>query len=306
MKWFWGVILVGVLALNADMLKPIPLNSGVNWKKVTLGKKLFHDPILSKDNTVSCASCHDLQHGGDDGLPVSIGVGGAIGDINAPTVYNAVFNFRQFWDGRAKDLAEQVYGSVENPMEMGETMEHVAQKLREDLWYNRQFSQLYNDGVTPANIANAIATYERTLITPNAPFDQYLKGKEDAISPDAKRGYILFQYKGCIICHNGVNVGGNLYNKFGIYKASKSRDLGRYHITKKESDKYVFKVPSLRNVSLTSPYMHDGRVTTLFDAVKLMTEYQLGRFMSDEEIKDIVSFLKSLKGEIPTTAKVTP
>jgi len=306
MRWLVGAIMGGVVLLCADMLKPIPLNSGVNWRKAALGKRLFHDPILSKDNTVSCASCHDLQRGGDDGLPVSIGIGGAVGDINAPTVYNAVFNFRQFWDGRAKDLAEQVYGSVENPMEMGESMEHVAKKLQQNIWYAKEFSQLYEDGVAPANIANAIAAYERTLITPNAPFDQYLRGDEDAISPEAKRGYALFQYKGCIICHNGVNVGGNLYNKFGIYKASKSRDLGRYHITKKESDKYVFKVPSLRNVSLTSPYMHDGRVTTLFDAVKLMTEYQLGRFMSDAEIEDIVSFLQSLEGEVPITAKVLP
>jgi len=303
MRWLVGAILLGVMGLYGEMVKPIPLKVNVNWQKAALGEKLFHDPILSRDNTVSCANCHNLVDGGDDGLPASVGIGGIIGNMNSPTVYNAVFNFRQFWDGSAKDLAEQVYGSVENPMEMGETMAHVAQKLKAHRWYNRRFEQLYDEGVTPETIADAIATYEATLITPNAPFDRYLRGDEDAISEKAKEGFRLFKYKGCVICHNGVNIGGNLYGKFGIYDEPKSRDLGRYRLTHKASDKYVFKVPTLRNVSKTAPYLHDGRTDSLAETVKLMTQLQLGRFMSDTEIEAIVAFLKSLDGELPAIVR---
>ena len=303
MRWLVGTVLMSVAVLCTDMVKPIPLKIDVDWQKAALGKKLFNDPILSRDNTVSCASCHDLSQGGDDGMPASVGIGGAIGSINSPTVYNAVFNFRQFWDGRAKDLANQVYWSVENPKEMGEKMTHVVEKLKHHQWYKRRFEQLYEDGVTTANISNAIAIYETTLITPNAPFDRYLRGDENAISKQAKEGYRLFKYKGCVICHNGVNIGGNLFGKFGIYDDPKSRDLGRYHVTHKETDKYVFKVPTLRNISKTAPYLHDGRTNSLAETVKLMTQLQLGRFMSDEEIEAIVAFLESLDGEIPASAK---
>jgi len=284
-------------------IKPIPNTIAVDHKKVDLGKKLFFDPILSKDGSISCASCHDLKNGGDDGLKFSFGIDGQIGNINAPTVYNAVFNFRQFWDGRAKNLKEQAQGPIENPVEMGHSMTAVTKVLKKSQMYLKNFSDIYEDGITHDNIIDAIAEFEKALITPNAPFDLYLKGEKNAISPEAKEGYELFKSKGCILCHNGVNVGGNFYNKFGIFKDANTSTLGRYNITKREEDKYVFKVPSLRNIALTSPYMHDGRAETLTDAVDIMTEHQLGRFMEPNEISNIVEFLKSLTGEIPAIAK---
>jgi len=290
------------IAAYAAVIKPIPQSMEVEKEKAALGKQLFFDPILSKDGTISCATCHDLQNGGDDGLQFSFGIDGKRGNINAPTVYNAVFNFRQFWDGRAKNLEEQAMGPINNPVEMGHDIRKVAEKLKKSPAYNKRFHILYRDGVTAENIANAIAEYEKSLITPNAPFDKYLKGDENAISEEAKEGFRLFKYKGCIICHNGVNVGGNLYNKFGIYKDANSTNLGRFNITGREEDKYVFKVPSLRNIALTAPYMHDGRFKTLDEAVKFMTQYQLGRFITEEEIAAIVAFLRSLTGEIPFEA----
>ena len=289
--------------LFSSPIKPIPDVIAVDSKKVELGKKLFFDPILSKDGSISCSTCHDLKNGGDDGLRFSFGINGQEGSINAPTVYNAVFNFRQFWDGRAKDLKEQAQGPIENPVEMGHSMSAAVKVLIKNQTYLKSFSDSYADGITQENIVDAIAEFEKALITPNSPFDLYLKGEKSAISPEAKKGYELFESKGCILCHNGVNVGGNFYNKFGIFKDANTTTLGRYNITKREEDKYVFKVPSLRNVALTSPYMHDGRAETLTDAVDIMTEHQLGRFMEPDEISNIVEFLKSLTGKIPAIAK---
>jgi cytochrome c peroxidase len=291
---------------NASPIKPIPDSVDVHEQKAALGKKLFFDPILSKDATISCATCHDLQNGGDDGLKFSFGIKGQEGSINAPTVYNAVFNFRQFWDGRAKDLKAQAKGPIENPLEMGHNFAELISVLKNKKIYKQAFHAIYPDNITADNIADAIAEFEKALITPNAPFDRYLKGEKDAITVQEKRGYRLFTSKGCILCHNGVNVGGNFYNKFGIFKDANSTELGRYNITKREEDKYVFKVPSLRNVELTAPYMHDGRAKTLQDAVEIMTEHQLGRYMSAEETEDIVKFLKSLTGQIPSIVKENP
>ena len=276
----------------------------VDEKKVELGKKLFFDTILSKDNTISCASCHDLQNGGDDGLKFSFGINGQEGDINAPTVYNAVFNFRQFWDGRAKNLKEQAAFPIKNPVEFGHSIPEVVHILKKNKNYINLFDDIYENGISKDNILDAIAEFEKTLITPNSPFDKYLKGDENALTKKEKDGYKLFKYKGCIICHNGVNIGGNLFNKFGIYEDSKSTQMGRYNITKKEKDRYVFKVPSLRNVELTAPYMHDGRFNTLKEAVEFMVEYQLGRYVEESDIDTIVAFLNSLTGEIPETIKV--
>ena len=290
--------------LFSEPIKPIPNEVKVDAKKVQLGKKLFFDPILSKDGTISCATCHDLQNGGDDGLKFSFGIKGQEGNINSPTVYNAVFNFRQFWDGRAKDLKEQAIGPIENPVEMGHTMIAAANTLNQNTMYLKDFNAIYADGITKDNIADAIAEFEKTLITPNSPFDRYLKGDKDVISQKAKEGYLLFKSKGCILCHHGVNVGGNFYNKFGIYEDADTENLGRYSITKREEDKHVFKVPSLRNIALTAPYMHDGRVSTLTKAVELMTEYQLGRHMDPGDTEAIVAFLESLTGELPAIVRV--
>ena len=301
------ILLLGISSiLLSGILKPLPRHIDQDPAKASLGKKLFFDTRLSRDNTLSCASCHDLLHGGDDGRKVSIGINSAKGVVNAPTVYNSVFNFRQFWDGRARDLKDQAPAPIENPVEMGFTMKELTKRLKKDPAYVRLFSAIYHTGITPETIADAIAEYEKGLITPDAPFDRFLRGETDALSDQAKRGYRLFQSKGCVICHNGVNIGGNLYNKFGIYQDANSTQMGRYHVTKRPEDKYVFKVPSLRNVALTAPYMHDGRFQTLEEAVRFMTEYQLGRFITPNEVADIVAFLKSLTGKIPPGAKRRP
>jgi len=300
MKILVSYLLICQLILYAgNIIKPIPEHIKVNIQKAKLGEKLFFDPVLSRDHTISCSSCHDLKNGGDDGLVYSYGIHGRRGNINAPTVYNAVFNFRQFWDGRAKDLQEQVADPIQNPVEMDMDFPSLIARLEHIKWYKDKFDSIYSDGITKQNISNAIAEYEKTLITPNSPFDRYLKGDENAISPKAKKGYEVFKYKGCIICHSGINVGGNLYNKFGIYEDTNSTNLGRYNVTHREEDKYVFKVPSLRNISQTAPYMHDGRFHTLKEAVDYMSQVQLGRYMSDEEIEDIIEFLKTLKGKKP-------
>ena len=300
-KFFMMLFLTSLLF--STHIKPLPQSSDYDPEKALLGKKLFFDPILSKDGTIACATCHDLQHGGDDGSRVSTGEASRKGTINAPTVYNAVFNFRQFWNGRAKDLKEQVAGPITNHVEMANTVANAVASLKKKPEYVAAFKRCYPEGITEDTLADAIAEFEKALITPNAPFDRYLNGDKNAISEQAKQGYRLFESKGCILCHNGVNIGGNFYNKFGIFKESNSTSLGRYEVTGREEDKYVFKVPSLRNVALTAPYMHDGRAKTLNEAVEIMTEHQLGRYMEPEEIDAIVAFLKSLTGNIPSIAK---
>ncbi len=291
-----------IIYLNAEPITPIPQSIEVNLEKVKLGKSLFFDTILSADNTISCASCHDLKSGGDDGLKFSFGIDGQEGDINSPTVFNAVYNFRQFWNGSAKNLAHQAQGPIENPVEMGNTFKQLIITLSKTAYKNK-FNEIYNDGITKENIVDAIAEFEKTLITPNAPFDKYLRGNNFAITQNQKDGYELFKSKGCISCHHGINIGGNLYNKFGVMENAKSKRLGRYEVTKKELDKYYFKVPSLRNINDTAPYLHDGRYDDLKDVVMFMARVQLGRTISDKEVEKIVSFLDSLTGEVPQSIK---
>ncbi|MEN4046681.1 cytochrome-c peroxidase [Sulfurimonas sp. NWX367] len=288
---------VTLLTAN-EPITPLPQSVQVNQAKAKLGQALFFDPILSHDNTISCASCHDLYNGGDDGLKFSFGIQGQEGSVNAPTVYNAVFNFRQFWDGRAKNLQEQAIGPIENPVEMGSSFEEIIPKLKKSK-YKKLFDAIYNDGITKNNITDAIAEYEKTLITPNSRFDIYLRGDKSALTQKEKEGYALFKSKGCVSCHHGENIGGNLYNKFGIFNESNSEWLGRYNITHKERDKYFFKVPSLRNIARTAPYFHDGRTYDLKKAVEIMSQYQLGRHITKEEIAKITAFLQSLNGELP-------
>lgn len=288
---------IAIVYLLGSSIEPIPQTVEYNYEKALLGKKLFFDPILSKDNSISCATCHDLKNGGDDGLKFSVGIDGQIGDINAPTVLNSFFNFRQFWDGRAHNLEEQALGPIENPVEMGHDFATLVKKLKATT-YNKDFKKIYIDGITKENLADAIAEFEKTLITPNSAFDRFLKGDETAITSFEKEGYELFRSKGCISCHNGVNIGGNLYSKFGMIVDIDSKHLGKYNITKNEWDKYYFKVPSLRNISLTAPYFHDGRYDNLKEAVKTMSLVQLGRPITEKEIEKIVAFLKTLNGEL--------
>jgi len=281
-----------------ELIEPLPEYVKIDKNKAKLGKMLFFDPILSRNKTISCASCHILQDGGDDNLRFSFGIYGKEGNINAPTVYNAVFNFRQFWDGRAINLEEQASGPIENPVEMDFSFQELISRLQKSP-YKTLFDATYKNGITKANITNAIAEYEKTLITPNAPFDRYLNGDKEAINQEQKEGYALFKSKGCITCHHGINIGGNLYNKFGIFEDSKSSNLGRFNITHKQRDKYYFKVPSLRNIARTAPYFHDGRTSNLKVAVFTMAKYQLGRKITPQEVDKIVAFLHSLNGELP-------
>lgn len=282
----------------ASLIQPIPNKMDVNPNKAMLGKSLFFDPRLSKNNTISCATCHQFSQGGDDNLPVSFGIKGRHDRRNAPTVFNAVFNRYQFWDGRAKSLQDQALFPIVNPVEMGNNFSSLIKTLQKTD-YPAKFKKIYPDGITAQNITNAIAEYEKTLITPNAPFDRFLRGDKNAITKEQKAGYQLFQSKGCIACHNGINVGGNSFNTFGIFSKSNSPDLGRYNITHKAFDKHLFRVPSLRNVAKTAPYFHDGQTKTLAKAVRIMAKYQLGRKITDAEVKKIVAFLDSLSGELP-------
>lgn len=290
---------------NAEPIQPLPLTSNVDPQKVVLGEKLFHDGKLSKDGSVSCATCHDLKKGGTDGLPRSRGMRGQMGDINSPTVFNAAFNFRQFWDGRAADLEEQMNGPVGNPAEMDSSWEHVIGYLKRTPAYRKSFQEIFGGPPTPPRVRAAIAEFERSLITPNSRFDRYLRGDSTALTPDELAGYQLFKRNGCVACHQGRNIGGNMFQTFGVlgnYFADRGSpitkaDLGRYNVTKQESDKHVFKVPSLRNVALTAPYFHDGSAATLERAVEVMARYQLGRTFTGNETAKIVAFLKTLTGE---------
>jgi cytochrome c peroxidase len=304
-RWYFVLIVFSIsnIVLIGSELVPIPTEIKVDNQKVQLGKKLFLDPILSKDKTLSCMSCHNLKRNGADRVRRTKGIDGQVGYFNVPTVYNAVYNFRQFWDGRAKDLKDQALQPIVNPVEMGNTMENALKSLKADNTYVSMFNIIYEDGITEENLAEVITEFEKTLITPNAPFDKYLRGDKNAISKNAIRGYQLFKSKGCVACHNGINIGGNLFNKFGIYEEVNNNALGRYSITQKEEDKYVFKVPSLRNIALTAPYMHDGRASSLKEAVNLMVKHQLGRRIYGEDLRDIVSFLQTLTGELPEIVK---
>jgi cytochrome c peroxidase len=287
-----------------DMLtvQPIPKSVKVDKEKAALGKMLYHDNILSADDTLSCATCHELKKGGTDRLPTSKGIRGQLGAVNSPTVYNSQGNFVQFWDGRAKDLAEQALGPVENPVEMGAQWVDIEKKVAAHAEYKKLFDKLYAGKVTKANIANAIAEFEKTLITPDSRFDLFLAGDQKAITALEKKGWDLFQEKGCITCHNGTYLGGNTYqlmspDYFNDRGDIKDSDYGRFNVTKKEEDKHMFKVPMLRNVAVTAPYFHDGSVKTLPDAVKKMAKYQLGEELKPQEVNAITAFLKTLTGK---------
>jgi len=301
MKYLLFTTLI-VLNLYSQAITPLPHHVKAVPAKVKLGKELFFDPILSVDGTVSCASCHDLFNGGDDGKVHSTGIKDQEGSVNSPTVLNAVFNLSQFWDGRAKDLKEQAKGPIENPVEMGNNFENLIKTLSKTKYKNK-FNEIYKDGITENNIIDAIAEFEKTLITPDNPFDNYLRGDEKAITQKQKDGYALFISKGCIACHHGRNVGGNMYNKFGLLKSIKDENLGRYNVTKDEDDKQVFKVPTLRNIAQSAPYFHNGSAKTLKDAVYFMAKHQVGRVISEEEVEKIVSFLKSLSGKLPKSIR---
>ncbi|MCM0080331.1 cytochrome-c peroxidase [Geomonas sp. Red32] len=275
--------------------------------KVELGKMLYFDPRLSASNLISCASCHNLGLGGVDLQETSVGHGWQKGPRNAPTVLNAVFNAAQFWDGRAKDLEAQAKGPVQAGVEMNNKPERVVATLKSIPGYAPLFKKAFpadSDPVTFDNVARAIEAFEATLITPGAPFDRYLKGDQKALTASEKSGLKLFMDKGCAACHGGVNLGGAGYFPFGVKETPASEvrpasDVGRYAVTKTESDRYVYKAPSLRNIALTAPYFHSGKVWGLEQAVTIMGSSQLGISLKPGEEKEIVAFLRTLTGKQP-------
>ena len=289
-----------------EPVRPIDQSLEYDPAKAALGFALFHDPRLSVDNTVSCASCHALETAGVDNHQYSHGVDDQLGGVNAPTVFNAVYNFVQFWDGRAQTLAAQAAGPPLNPVEMAsESFDQIIAKLESDKDFARAFVKVYPDGITEANITDAIEQFERTLITPNSAFDKWLRGDDSAITAQELEGYELFKKYDCATCHAGPNLGGLSYELMGLrrhYFAERGLELthednGRFKETGLERDRHRFKVPGLRNVEHTWPYYHDGTRHTLEEAVRDMAIYQSGVELSEGEIASIVSFLKTLTGE---------
>lgn len=269
--------------------------------KIKLGKKLYFEKKLSMDNSLSCNSCHLLENYGTDNKVTSTGFKNQLGGRNSPSVYNSGLHFVQFWDGRAKDLEAQAGGPILNPIEMAMPNEkEVLSRLSKDKEYPKMFNEVFGkNSLTYKNLAKAIASFERTLITPSK-FDKYLNGDVKVLSSDEKQGLRTFVGKGCITCHNGVGVGGGMFQKFGLVTPYKNaKDLGRFDVTKNPEDKFVFKVPSLRNIAKTAPYFHDGKVATLKEAIKTMGKTQLGMNISDKEAASIETFLKTLTGDKP-------
>ncbi|XDD41890.1 cytochrome-c peroxidase [Leptospira sp. WS60.C2] len=277
----------------------MPGSENDSEKLISLGKKLYFEKKLSLNETQSCNSCHNIEGkaAGVDNLPTSPGAFGKNGDRNSPTVLNAGFHFVQFWDGRAADLKAQAKGPILNPVEMAMPSEkEVLKRINEDAEYPKLFAEAFpndKDPVSYENLAGAIAAFERTLVTPSK-FDDFVKGDFKALTKAEQEGFKSFLAAGCTSCHSGNLLGGNSYRKVGLVNEYKTDDLGRFNVTKKPEDKFVFKVPSLRNITLTGPYFHDGKVATLEEAVQKMAYHQLGINLSEEETKKIVLFLGTL------------
>ncbi len=305
----WLAFASSALAATPDAVEPIhplPAKVAVDPAAARLGAQLFADKRLSADGSVSCLSCHPFNHGGADPRPHSIGTGGKPGGVNAPSIFNLEFQSMYNWTGAAADLGSHLDLPMKNPAVMGNDLPAVAQRLQPDAKYQAAFRAVFPDGLTVENLRRALVEYERSLVTPHCRFDKWLLGKESAITNEELEGYRLFKSLGCTSCHQGVNVGGNLFQKFGVmgdYFTDRGdiakADYGRYNITGEERDRFVFRVPSLRNVALTAPYFHDGSAKTLSNAVRVMAQYQLGRTVSDEDVSKIVAFLGTLTGEIP-------
>ncbi len=300
MKIFF-LILTAIFLYAQNAIQPIPKHIPYNKHLANLGKILFFDPNLSSDRSVSCASCHKMEHGGADTTPKSIGVGGQMGDLNSPTVFNAVFNTSQFWNGRAKDLTDQVWGPLHNPKEMNMSDDLLLSRLNGSSFYKKRFQKVFGSlPITYKMVAQAIAEFEKVLITPDCKFDRYLR-KEVKLEPKERQGYLLFKRLGCITCHNGINMGGNSFQKIGsVIPFDRPTIHDRFEVTKKRSDKGLYKVPTLRNIALTSPYFHDGSIPTLQEAITKMSYHNLGFSLTKKEQILILKFLQTLTGKIPS------
>jgi cytochrome c peroxidase len=290
----------------AGVIHPLPAKVEVDPRKAALGNKLYHDKRLSGDDTISCATCHDLGKGGTDQDKVSTGIRGQKGGINAPTTLNSGLQFRQFWDGRAATLEDQADGPPNNPVEMGSSWEQICKKLDGDQAFADELRASYPDGCNKKNATDAIAAFERTLLTPGSRFDKHLLGDGNALSAEEKRGYQMFLDTGCATCHAGKLLGGGSFEliaRFGDYFKDRGTPLtdadnGRFNVTKSEADRQKFKVPTLRNVAKTFPYMHDGSVADLNAAVRIMAHYTSGEDLSEADRAAVAKFLESLTGEL--------
>lgn len=295
------LLFIAILLNASEPISPIPTTVDVNMEKALLGKELFFDTILSRDNSTSCFTCHDIYNGGADNKVFSLGFDGNEGDINSPTVLNSRYNFVQFWNGRAKDLYEQADGPLQNPVEHNMDKITVERVLNNSNEYKAKFKKVYNkNNIIYADVIDAIVEFEHALITPNAKFDKYLRG-EINLTNEEKEGYKLFKQYGCVTCHNGINIGGNAFQKMGTFFPYRTpRDYpDKKSLTNKLEDKNVFKVPTLRNIALTAPYFHDGATSSLGEAIRLMSFYNLGINMPKEDIDKIIIFLETLTGESP-------
>jgi cytochrome c peroxidase len=294
---------------------PAPADNPTTAQKVTLGQILFHDPRMSSSGTVSCASCHNTMLGGEDNRGGSVGVGGQVGGRSAPTVWNAAFNTVQFWDGRAASLEDQAAGPVTNPIEMGmKSWDDVVKRLKSIEGYEALFEKAFGkNSISKDNATKAIAAYERTLITPNSAFDKYVKGNKTALTEQQVRGMNLAVDLGCTGCHSGPAFNGpGTFQKFPVIgngsisaQFKLKKDKGLAEVTGKKADEFFWKVPTLRNIALTAPYFHNGKVKTLDRAVKIMAKMQLGKDLSNQEAADIVAFLEALTGEFPKQSMPT-
>ncbi len=296
-----ALLYTGITAAQ-EPIQPIEPVKNINLAEAELGKKLFFDPRLSKSGFISCNSCHNMSMGGSDNLKTSIGHNWQQGPINAPTVLNSSLNIAQFWDGRAADLQEQAGGPIANPGEMAFTHKLAIDVLASIPKYRTEFQQVYGDSkIDIDKVTRAIAEFEKTLVTPNSRFDQWLMGEADAITKNELAGYKLFKNSGCVACHNGAAVGGTSFQKMGVVKPyqTKNKAEGLAGVTGRDADRFKFKVPTLRNIELTYPYFHDGASDTLTQAVDIMGRLQLGRTFSTRENALIVSFLKTLTGDQP-------
>ena len=298
-------ILMSISTYAYDIITPIPIQSIYDNDKALLGKKLFYDVQLSGDANISCSSCHRLDQGGASHRRYPLSGDGHVGVLNSPTVLNTIYSFTHMRDGSAHSLQEQVLLSIQSPAQMGADIESVVTRLRLDDDYQREFAKSYPDAITSDNIVDAIVEFEKALTTPNSRFDKYLRGEKSAISKYEIEGYRLFIANGCTSCHNGVNIGSNLYQRVGIAKQythseiDSKHELGRFNITKNIDDKYMVKVPTLRNIELTAPYLHNGSLSNLRITVNFMLEYQVGILTNPDDILKIVAFLRTLTGENP-------
>lgn len=310
-----GLFAVGAASLapasaNDEPISPIQPPKSINLGMVELGKKLYFDPRLSKSGVISCNTCHNLSMGGTDNIRTSIGDKWQEGPINSPTVLNSSLNVAQFWDGRAADLKAQAGGPIANPGEMASSHTLAINVLESIPAYVREFKVVFGkDKIDIDQVTAAIAEFEKTLVTPNSRFDQWLLGKKDALTAQEAKGYALFKDSGCVACHNGEAVGGNSFQKMGVVEPYKKNDpaTGRFAVTGNDADRFNYKVPTLRNVELTYPYFHDGAANTLSEAVDVMGRIQLGQSFTKEQNAQIVAFLKTLTGDQPSfTLPVLP